>query len=377
MSIYQERLHKVRQRMEKEGVELLFLSPSPYMFYVTGIRHPHFDVMRLPGDWLSGVFISQDKGPIFIGHWMMTRLVQRVKGPDDLVLEMRALGQEGDPLALLKSVVAEFKLRQKHIAVADHTWTRFTESLRAVMPEVKISLASELMDMMMAVQDEEALRRMRKIAEITDAAYQQVVKHLRVGVTEEEMKREVDYQLRRFGSERNSFSTGVVFTRPGDVPPIPGKHLLPGDSVTFDFGGVYEGYSSDFGRSAFVGEPPAEYLKVHELVLQAQAEAMKAMKPGRITCEEVDAIARKVIADKGYGDYFTHRLGHGISITVHNRPFLDSRDKTVLQSGMTFTVEPSIRVAGRFSNRVEDDVVVTDEGAVFLTTCSRELYIVD
>jgi len=377
MSIYEERLSRVRQRMEEQGVELLFLSPSPYMFYVTGIRHPHFDVMRLPGDWLSGVFISLDKGPIFVAHWMLARMVQRVMMPGDLVSEMRALEQDGDPLALLRSVVAEFRLRQKRIAVADHTWTRFTEALRAIVPDARVSLASELMDMMMAAQDEEALRRMRKIAEITDAAYQEVVRHLCIGVTEEEMRREVDYQLRKFGSEGNSFSTGVFFTRPGDVPPIPGKHLQPGDSVTFDFGGVYEGYSSDFGRAAFVGEPPAEYLKVHELVLRAQAEAMKAMKPGQITCEEVDAVARKVIADQGYGPNFTHRLGHGISITVHNPPFLDSGDKTVLQSGMTFTVEPSVRVEGRFSNRVEDVVVVTDEGGVSLNTCPRELYIVD
>lgn len=369
MSVYQERLQRVRQRMEEQGVELLFLPPSSYMFYVTGIRQPSFGMVKRPGDWLSGVFIGVDKGPIFVGH--------RAIVPSDVVPETRVLEQGDDPFALLKSVLGEFELRRKRITVADRTWAQFMEALKVTIPDAEISLASKLMDMMLAVKDEEALHLMRKAAEITDAAYQEVLKYLHFGTTEEEVAREVDYQLRKLGAEGNSFKTEVVFTRPGDDPPIPGKHLLPGDSVIFDFGAVYENYASDFGRSAFAGDPPPEYLKVHEIVLQAQAEAMKAMRAGQITCEEVDAVARKLIADEGYGPNFIHRLGHGIGITVHNVPFLDAGDKTILQSGMTFTVEPSILIPGRFANRVEDVVLVTYEGAVYLTTYSRELHIVD
>jgi len=101
------------------------------------------------------------------------------------------------------------------------------------------------------------------------------------------------------------------------------------------------------------------------------------MKAGQLTCEEADAIARGIIADEGYGPNFTHRLGHGIGITVHERPFLNAGEKDVLQAGMTFTVEPSIRVPGRFANRVEDVVLVTDEGGEYLTNASRDLCVVD
>ena len=128
--------------------------------------------------------------------------------------------------------------------------------------------------MLLAVKDEHAIRAMRRIGAITDAAYQEVLKTLRLGVSEMDVAAEVDYQLRRLGCEDNSFKTGVRFTRPGDDPPTPEKRLQPGDSVTFGFGGVYEGYSSDFGRSAYAGDPPAEYLEVHDVVLQAQAEAL-------------------------------------------------------------------------------------------------------
>ena len=364
--------------MAEQAVELLFLSPSSYMFYVTGIRHPHFGVIKVPGDWLSGAFISLDRDPIFVGHWMLVKiLVRQAILPSEAVPETRVLEQGDDPLVLLESVLAEFKLRQERIAVADRTPARFMEALKVAAPHAEISMASKLMDIMLAVKDEDELCLMRKIAKITDAAYEEVLSHLRLGITEEEVAREVDYQLRKLGAEGNAFRTEVVFTRPEVDFLMPGEHLQPGDSITFDFGGVYEGYTSDFGRSVFAGDPPPEYLTVHEIVLRAEAEATKAMRGGQITCEEVDAIARKVIADEGYGPNFTFRLGHGIGIRVHNVPLLIPGDKTLLRSGMTFAVEPSIHIPGRFSNRVEDVVLVTDEGAVYLTTYSRELHIVD
>ena len=144
----------------------------------------------------------------------------------------------------------------------------------------------------------------------------------------------------------------------------------------FDCGGVIDGYCSDFGGSAFVGEPPAEYLRVHETVVAAQAEGMRALVAGRHTAE-ADAIARRVIEEAGYGAGFTHRLGHGIGVTVHEPHFLDGVDPTVLQENMPFTVEPSVILPGRFANRVEDVVVVTPEGGVPLSSVDRRLYVVD
>jgi len=144
----------------------------------------------------------------------------------------------------------------------------------------------------------------------------------------------------------------------------------------FDFGCVLDGYCSDFGRCAFVGEPPEEYRRVHALVLQAQAEAMSAMRAGQVTAAELKAIARRVIEEAGYGEGFTHRLGHGIGVTVHEPPYLDVVDQTVLQANMTFTVEPSVVVPGRFGNRVEDVVLVTERGGQSLNRAPHDLVIV-
>jgi Xaa-Pro aminopeptidase len=146
--------------------------------------------------------------------------------------------------------------------------------------------------------------------------------------------------------------------------------------VTFDFGCVFNGYASDFGRTAFAGEPPLEYRRMHDLVLTAQAEAMATMRSGAVTAAEANAAARKVLEEAGYGAAFTHRLGHGIGVTVHEPPFLDVMVDTVLHANMTFTVEPSIRIDRGYHNRVEDVVVITDTGAVSLYETDRCLYIV-
>jgi Xaa-Pro aminopeptidase len=224
---------------------------------------------------------------------------------------------------------------------------------------------------------EAELGLMRLAGQITDAVFQHALARLELGVTEIDIKTEVDYQFRRMGAEYNSFVTGISFARPGDDLGGPLKTLAPGCSITFDIGCVVEGYCSDFGRSAFMGEPPAEYVKIHELVLRAQREAMHAMRAGQCTGEQANAIARGVIEAEGYGPYFTHRLGHGIGVTVHEAPYLDQGQHAILQAGMTFTVEPSIYIPDGFGNRVEDVVVVTEAGAESLYTTDHRLYVIE
>ena len=187
----------------------------------------------------------------------------------------------------------------------------------------------------------------------------------------------VDYQLRKHGADDSSVQSVLVFTQPGGPPSTSGRPLMAGEWFTFGYGCRALGYSSDFGRAAFAGEPSAEYRTIHATVLAAQAAGMQTMKAGQVTGAQVDEISRQVIIDAGYGPYFPHRLVHGLGIKVHERPFLDAADDTVLQAGMTFTVEPSIRIPGTCANRVEDVVLVTEDGGVFLNECPRDLYVVE
>jgi Xaa-Pro aminopeptidase len=222
---------------------------------------------------------------------------------------------------------------------------------------------------------------MRHAGAITEAAFADVLPRLRHGMTTLDLITEVNYQLKRHGSTAPSFVTafynmGANF--PFDFHNREETQLLPLDapvSVSFDFGAVYDGYCYDFGRSVFFGDPGATYRRVYELVMGAQAAGIAALRAGN-TCEQADAAARAVIADAGYGEAFRHRLGHGIGMDVHEPPFLTSGDTTVLQPGMCFTVEPSIFIPHQLGCRVEDVVVVREQGGEPLTTGFQQLYVV-
>jgi len=377
MSVYQARLTKIRREMAARDIDLLFLPPSPAMFYAVGIREePYFPIMKVPGDWLSGVFIGPKDDPVFAAHWMLANHAEQDEnGPD---LDTRTLQDGDDPLDLLKQILAGFALPHGRFAIGDTAPARALYTMQAALPEqISIVMAGEFMDLLQSIKDEEALARMKRAAAIADATHPAVLKRLQVGMTVADLTLEVDYQLRKHGAEDNSFSTGIVFTRPDGPPSTPDRQLAHGDSITFDYGCIAAGYASDFGRSAFVGEPPAAYRRAHDLVREAQVAGMGAMKAGQITCEETNASARQVLIDAGHGPHFTHRLGHGIGVKVHERPFLDAGDKTMLQAGMTFTVEPSIRVPGQFANRVEDVVVVTATGGESINSCAHDLFVLE
>lgn len=378
------RLENARSRMAEQGIGLMFLRPGANLFYLTGLRRHENDNTDANhyGDWAVGGYIGVDEGIVLTAPRMGGGFFESEVQDKPWFEAVRIIVETEDPDDVIGEVVGRFDLRGKKVALDDRAWAKSAISFLRLLPEAEFALASQVIDPMRMIKEEAALDYMRKAGEITDFAFQKAMARLKIGVTELEIANEIDYQLKVGGAEYTSFVTGVRFTRVEEprgmgVGRASEKKLMPGDSVTFDFGCVYQGYCSDFGRSAFVGEPPAEYRKVHEIVLRAQREAMKAMKANQITASQANAVARGVIEAEGYGDGFTHRLGHGIGITVHEEPFLDNVNQTVLRSNMTFTVEPSIRVPGRFSNRVEDVVQVTEDGAVSLYNTDHRLYIIE
>jgi Xaa-Pro aminopeptidase len=152
--------------------------------------------------------------------------------------------------------------------------------------------------------------------------------------------------------------------------------IQQGDSVVFDFGATYEHYWSDITRTLHVGEPSAEYRKVYETVLAANRAARAAVKPG-VACQEIDRAARKVIEDAGYGEYFIHRLGHGLGLDGHEEPYMVEGNTLPLQPGMVFSDEPGIYIAGQFGVRIEDILVCTEDGAEALNDATHDLIVVE
>ena len=168
--------------------------------------------------------------------------------------------------------------------------------------------------------------------------------------------------LRRHGHSQVDFT--IVASGPNGANPhheAGSRIIQPGDAVVLDFGGLRDGYGSDTTRTVSVGEPSEEVRTVYEIVRRAQQAAFEAVRPG-VSCEEIDRVARRVISDAGYGEYFIHRVGHGIGLSTHEPPYLVEGEQQPLVPGMCFSIEPGIYLPGRFGVRIEDIVTVTEDG---------------
>ena len=382
---YAGRLSRVQAAMADQGIALMFLPRAANLYYLTGIRRQleHGTDHNAYGDWLSGGYFGT-AGPVQVvaprmggNYW-----VNEAQGKP-WVAGVRLIMEPIDPVDALKETLVGFGVTRGKvkIAVDERAWAQWTMAIHDVLPEAELVNANQIIMPLRLIKTDEELAAMQRASDLTDQVFRNVMPKLKEGVTEYEVAHEIDYQFVTLGAEYTSFETGVFFTGgglDGNEKTIRSgeRKLTYGTSVMFDFGGLIDGYASDFGRSAFMGEPPAEYVRVHDTVIKSQADAMAAMVAGQCTAAEANRIARKVIADAGYDEGFRHRLGHAIGVTVHEPPFLDGVDEIVLQDRMVFTVEPSI-ILGGFGNRIEDMVVVTPEGGKPMSKIERKLFVVD
>jgi Xaa-Pro aminopeptidase len=295
------------------------------------------------------------------------------------------LGDWDDPRAFVRGILSGFRLPARpRVAVSDRAHAESLIHLQHLLPDAVFVSATEILRELRTVKSAEEIELMRQAGRITEAAFADLLPKLRFGMTELEVVTELDFQMRRHGSLGPTFTTSLYNSAPG-VEMLMGfqrmrswqRRMEPPLSVLFDFGASHQGLCYDFGRTVAFGEPPPEQRKVHALVMQAQAAGIAALKADGTTCEQVDAAAREVIVDAGYGAAFRHRLGHGIGWDVHEPPFLTRGDATPLREGMMFTVEPSIFQSGGFSARVEDVVVARPGGGERLTGGFRDLIVVD
>lgn len=233
---------------------------------------------------------------------------------------------------------------------------------------------SNAISSMRAVKDDEELECIKKAQEIAEAAFDEVKAMIRPGVTEREIALELNRLMFEKGAEDISFDTivlsGVNTSMPHGVPSD--KRVEEGEFVLMDFGAVYNGYHSDMTRTLCVGEPSDEMKKVYDIVLEAQLAGINAAKAG-ITGSELDKVSRDIIEQAGYGECFGHSLGHGVGLEIHEKPNASPNYRLPLNKGAVVTVEPGIYIAGKFGVRVEDFVILTENGCENLTKSAKNL----
>lgn len=225
-----------------------------------------------------------------------------------------------------------------------------------------------------AVKDPKELARMQAAAAVADQVQGAVLPMIKAGVTELELAAEIEYRMKRLGASGPSFETIVAAgsrSAWAHARPTP-KPLNKNELVVIDQGVILRGYCSDMTRTIFLGRSPAKVRRLYGAVLEAQVAAKEAIRPG-VRASDVDSMARAVLRKRGLAQYFTHSLGHGVGIEVHEMPRLGRGETTILQEGMVLTVEPGVYLEGFGGIRIEDEVVVTSTGAKDLTTAPRGL----
>ena len=228
-----------------------------------------------------------------------------------------------------------------------------------------------------AVKEPWELARMREAQKITDRAFSEVLGRIRAGMTEKELQAELIYCLYKNGGEGLSFDPVVVSGPNTSLPHgVAGDRVIcEGDFITMDFGVLYQGYCSDMTRTVAVGFATEEMKKVYETVLQAQLAALAVTKAG-VTGRELDAAARQVITDAGYGKYFGHGYGHSLGLEVHELPSCSPSGETVMEENMVSSAEPGIYLPGKFGVRIEDVVIFKPDGHENITSSHKNLIVI-
>jgi Xaa-Pro aminopeptidase len=356
---YAERRRRLAQRMETEGIDVLFLAPSADLEYLTGVeRHvPSFGEASYAHGWVTGAFFRRDGEPVFVLPRMFAAFDLREEPPGEVVV----VSETDDGFAAFERAARGLG---RNVAVGDRVWAETVLNLGRILGFDGLRTGSRLVNDLRRVKSGEELEAMGRAIATVETTMEAVTPLVVAGATTAQLVEAVEHELRAAGSRCPSFPTHV-FTGLGDgdldsQTATAGTPIPEGTSVMFDFGGVVDGYCSDFGRTVYCGEPPAEYREVYEIMLAAQEAGRAAARAGA-PAAHVNAACRRPIEEAGLGEHFRHRMGHGIGLDVHERPFISPEDETPLEPGMTFTDEPSIIIPGRFSVRIED-IVVCEEG---------------
>lgn len=358
-----ERLYRL---LPPAGLDAVALNPGPSLTYLTGLG---FHLMERPTVLLA----SPDKPTALVVPQLEMAKVQgsQVKlqafpfgddpatWGDAFVAAARALGLDGARIGVEPARMRVLELR----------------FLEAAMPNAQIIAADAALSGLRMQKDSSEVAAMREAVRIAQRALQATLPVIRAGITEQAIASELMIQLLRAGTDAGVPFGPIVSGGPHSADPHASpseRPLQEGDMLVIDWGASYHGYISDLTRTFAIGDVEPEYERIHALTLAANEAGRKASRPG-IAAGQVDAAARAVIEAGGYGPYFFHRVGHGIGMEGHEPPYMFGANPLVLEPGMAFTVEPGIYLPERGGVRIEDNVVITGDGAETLSDMARDL----
>jgi Xaa-Pro dipeptidase len=365
----QPRFDQLNASLRTSGLDAVILNPGPTLTHLTGL---HFHIMERP----VVLLFAKDQNPAIVLPELELQKVASLPYP----LQVFAYPENPSEWdSAFRRATQALDLDGKRIGVEPRQ-LRLLEfrHVKAGAPEADYPDASDVLSSLRLRKDQVEVDAMRRAVKIAQEALEATIPLIKVGMTEKELSSELVVQLLRQGSEPEMPFAPIVSGGPNAANPHASpseRKLQVGDLLVVDWGATYDGYISDLTRTFAVGEVDDESKKIHEIVREANAAGRAAGKPG-VPCANVDKAARDVIEQAGYGVYFTHRTGHGIGMEGHEEPYMRGDNMQLLEPGMAFTVESGIYLPNRNGVRIEDNVVITENGADVLSDMLRELRVV-
>ncbi|WP_274655446.1 M24 family metallopeptidase [Paenibacillus humicola] len=360
-----ERIRGLEAYMEREGLDAAVVTLPKHVYYLTGyLSDPH--------ERFLGVALRRGEEPFLLVPELDAEAAQAASA----VKTIYTHSDTGNPFEVLREALgtaAQGRIGIEKSSMTVERYERLTEALKAK----SFAAVDDALRDMRAVKSADEIARMKHAVRLIEDVLRDTLPLVKPGVTEIELAAEIDYRMKKLGADGPSFPTTVLAGEKSALPHgSPGRRkIAAGELLLFDMGVYADGYASDITRT-FAVEDISDTLKtVYHAVLEANRRGIGAVRAG-VRIAEADRSARRVIEDAGYGAYFTHRLGHGLGLDVHEYPSVHGANEELLREGMAVTIEPGIYLPGAGGVRIEDDVIVTRDGAEVLTSFPRELTVI-
>ena len=327
------------------------------------------NVYYLTGFWGSNgtVFISRDRQVLVTDARYIIAAKQEVTG-----FEIFA---ERDELATIAKIAKDMGLSR--IGFEDEISVSYYHRMQTAFEGLELVPQTQFVEALRMIKDETEIATIRKACSISDQAFHDALEFIKPGKTEIEIANFLDFRMRELGAAGLSFDTilasGINSSKPHAHPMH--KPVELGEAITMDFGCLYEHYVSDMTRTIYLGHVSDEQAEIYNTVLKANQALIDQAKDG-LGFRDFDKIPRDIIVEAGYGEYFTHGIGHGIGLDIHEEPYFNQTSKEVIKTGMVLTDEPGIYIEGKYGVRIEDDILITETGCELLTLAPKELIVI-
>ena len=356
--MYQNRINKVRESFESYNINGIIIASRYNRYYLSGFTGTN-----------GYLIIDKDRNILITDSRYIEQASKQC--PDYEIINQGKNIYETIQKVLQQMNILELGFEDNHITYREYAdYEKNIQNLKLIPVRNSVERIRE-------IKNAEEIKKIKKAAQIADETFNHILGYIKPGVEEKEIALEIDYYMKKLGASELSFKTIAASGERSSMPHgVAGsRKIVFGDNITLDFGCIYEGYCSDMTRTVFVGQAQENIKDIYKIVLEAQKAALQMLKPG-LLCKDVDACARDIIKEYGFGENFGHGLGHSVGLEVHEEPAISTKSDRILESGMVITIEPGIYLESIGGVRIEDLVLITETGYENLVSSRKDMIII-